>query len=63
MPRVQLSKLSNAYFLDLFISLRAPYSSGIERVMEFPFLGVSVLGMSASSSDCSITWEVEEFLF
>ena len=63
MPRVQLSKLSNAYFLDLFISLRALYSAGIERVKEFAFLGVSVLGMSASSSDCSRTWEVEEILF
>ena len=57
MPRIQLSKLSNAYFLDLSISLRALYSAGIERVKEFAFLGVSVLGMLASSS------EVEEFLF
>ena len=61
--RVQLSKLSNAYFLDLSISLRALYSAGIERVKELAFLGVSVLWMSASFSDCPITWEVEEFLF
>ena len=53
--RVQLSKLSNAYFLDLSIPWRALYSVGIGRAKEFAFQGVSVLGMLASSS------EVEEF--